>query len=245
MRDQSAPRTFETYVVLSELPIDLDAALAELDPYSKIINDEALRNGGTVRISIAADGSVSTNAQLDWDGTQYIDSTKMGGLEVKIEVNDGQRVAGRVWHAEPIVQDGQSRRLDVRFDTAVRSAPRGRPMAADGGPAGKAYMAYAAAVAAGDFAKAQALMSASMAQRYAKEDYETEEENAKESIDMLQMFLLKKSRVTGGEAFDDHVILEVEGEMFGTTRGLELVRMVKVGDQWRYDDNARAGMLAN
>ncbi len=243
IRDQSAPRQFQTFVILSAQPVDAVAAIADLDPYARIINDPGLRDGGAVRIGVRRDGVVGINAQLDASGTQYVESTVLGGLEVKIEVDTDQRIAGSVRYPKPVEIDGVPTMLDVRFDTPVLSAPRGKPLAKDGGPAGKAFLAFAKAVDDGNFNAAFALLSPAKAPQFAKEEWETEEENAKDGIDILRAWGMRKSRVTAAEAFDDHVVLEVEGEMFEGMQGFELVRMVEAEGGWRYDGGARIGML--
>jgi hypothetical protein len=125
----------------------------------------------------------------------------------------------------------------------VLAAPRGKPMAKGGGDAGKAFLAFSAAVEKGDFATAQKALSTDMAPQFAKDDWETEEENASSGLDILRAWLLKKPKVTGGESFDGHVVLEVEGEMFEGMNALSLVRMVEQDGAWRYDRGMTAGML--
>lgn len=243
IRDQNAPRRFETYVVLSELPVDGAAAIAAFDPYTTIINDPGLREGGAIRLSIGDDGSLSSNAQLDWRGTQYVNSDRIGDLVAEITTRAADRIAGRVRYKAPVEIDGVATDLDVRFDVPVLAAARGKPLPAGGGDAGKAYLAFAAAVEKGDFAAAQRSLSAAQAPQFAKDDWESEEENASSGLDILRAWLLEKPKVGAGEAFDDHVVLEVEGEMFPGMQGLSLVRMVREDGAWRYDGGATVGML--
>lgn len=243
IRDQDAPRSFETYVVLSENPVDAEAAIASGNPYTAIINDDGLRTGGAIRVGLGEGGTASTNAQFDWDGTQYVESSRLGGLVVELERNDGQVVAGRVRYPKPVKIDEGITDLDVRFEATIHAAPRGTPLPKDGGPAGKAFLAFSRAVEAGDFDGAVALLSPDKAPDFAQEEWETAEENASSGLDILRAWGLRKSRVTGGEAFDDHVVLEVEGELFEGMDALDLVRMVAVDGGWRYDGAARAGIL--
>lgn len=243
IRDQNAPRRFLTYVVLSQQSVDGQAAIASFDPYTTIINDPGLREAGAVRLWIGDDGAISTNAQFDWSGTQYLDSGETGAFVTEFTRRETDRIAGRVRYKEPIEVDGVASDLDVSFDVPVLSAPRGKPLPNGGGDAGKAYLAFSMAVEKGDFASAQKSLSAQQATDFAKDDWETEEENASASLELLGVALLKKAKVTGGEAFDDHVVLEVEGEMFEGVNGLSLVRMVEETGGWRYDGGARIGML--
>ena len=243
IRDQSAPRQFHTYVILTEQPVDAAAAITDIDPYARIINDPGLRDSGAIRLGIRRDGMVGINAQLDGSGTQYIESTKLGGLDVQIDVDTDERIAGRVRYPKPVDIDGVPTMLDVRFDTPVLTAARGKPLAKDGGAAGKSFLAFAKAVDDSNFNAAFALLSPAMAPQFAKEEWETEEDNASSGIDILRAWGMRKSKVTAAEAFDDHVVLEVEGELFEGMRGLELVRMVQADGAWRYDGGARIGLL--
>lgn len=243
IRDQSAPRQFHTYVILTEQPVDAAAAITDIDPYASIINDPGLRDSGAIRLGIRRDGMVGINAQLDGSGTQYIESTKLGGLDVQIDVDTDERIAGRVRYPKPVDIDGVPTMLDVRFDTPVLTAARGKPLAKDGGAAGKSFLAFAKAVDDSNFNAAFALLSPAKAPQFAKEEWETEEDNASSGIDILRAWGMRKSKVTAAEAFDDHVVLEVEGELFEGMRGLELVRMVQADGAWRYDGGARIGLL--
>jgi hypothetical protein len=243
IRDQFAPRSFSTYVVLSQNPVDGAAAIAQTDPYSAIINDVGLREGGAIRLSVGDGGAISSNAQFDWSGTQYVNSTKIGDLVGEFTTNAPERIAGRVRYKAPVEIDGVATDLDVRFDVPVLSAPRGAPLPKGGGDAGKAFLAFAGAVEKGDFASAQKLLSAAKAPDFAQEEWETAEENASSGLDILRAWLLKKPKVTGGESFDDRVVLEVEGEMFEGMNALSIVRMVREDGAWRYDGGATIGML--
>jgi hypothetical protein len=243
IRDPNAPRSFATYVVLSQQPVDGSAAIAELDPYTAIINDEGLREGGAIRLSIGDGGLISTNAQFDWRSTQYVSSSRFGDLVAEFTTRDAARIAGRVRYKTAQDIDGTSNNLDVTFDTAVLAAPRGKPVPKGGAEAGTAFLALAAAVERGDFAAAQAMLSTDQATQFAKEDWQSEAEHASSGLDILRAWLLKKPKVTGGESFDDHVVLEIEGEMFENMQALMLARMVKQDGTWRYDDSAKVGLL--
>lgn len=243
IRDPNAPRTFATYVVLSQNPVDGAAAIALPDPYSAIINDEGLREGGAIRLSVGDGGAISSNAQFDWSGTQYVNSTKMGDLTGEFGTRTAERIAGRVRYAAPVEIDGVATHLDVTFDVPVLSAPRGEPLPKGGGDAGKAFLAFCTAVDKGDFTAAQKGLSAEQAPQFAQEEWESAEENAASGLDILRAWLLKKPKVTGGESFGERVVLEVEGEMFEGMNALSTVRMVREDGAWRYDGGAKIGML--
>jgi hypothetical protein len=75
-------------------------------------------------------------------------------------------------------------------------------------------------------------------------DYNSEAENLQSAVDILTARLPKKNvKVTGGEMFSDAALLEVEGEMFEGTNALYVIKMVKAGSRWVYEQSAPAGML--
>lgn len=243
IRDQFAPREFATYVVLSQQPVDGAAAVAETDAYTAIINDEGLREGGAIRLSIGDDGAIASNAQFDWRGTQYVNSTRIGDVVGEFTSRTPERITGRVRYKAPVEIDGVATHLDVTFDVPVLSAPRGEPLPKGGGDAGKAFLAFCTAVDKGNFTAAQKALSAEQAPQFAQEEWESAEENAASGLDILRAWLLKKPKVTGGESFGERVVLEVEGEMFEGMNALSTVRMVREDGAWRYDGGAKIGLL--
>src|SRR6185436_7187759 len=50
MRDQNAPRTFETYVMLTTGPVDVKKISDDVDPYTVAINEPAAMNGDYIGI---------------------------------------------------------------------------------------------------------------------------------------------------------------------------------------------------
>ena len=60
--DQRDARKMAVEVVLSEAPIDIAAAAAELDPHSNVINQSALRDHNYVLLWVRPDDDVSMNA---------------------------------------------------------------------------------------------------------------------------------------------------------------------------------------
>jgi len=60
--DQRDARKFAIEVVLSEEPIDVVEAAAELDPHSNVINQKALRDHNYVLLWVRPDNDVSMNA---------------------------------------------------------------------------------------------------------------------------------------------------------------------------------------
>jgi len=247
MRDQFAPRTLETYVMLTLKPVDRAAIRSAIDPYTVAINDAAVRDDDYLALSIAADGVVGLNAHVG--GTQYIDSSgrimgQKGGLVASCKENAATRIACTVKSAKPVkTMDGQSWTLDVAFESDIDARTPGKPLAADGGEAGKALLALVSAVQGKDLASILAALSPAQAKDY-QVDWRTPEENLKSAKDMLGMLLPKQPTITGGEQLDDdHVVLEVEGVPYANGRMLYLVEMVRTEGRWGYASASTAGML--
>ena len=140
-RDQRDARKRAIEVVLSEGPIDVAAAVADLDPHSNVINQPALFDHDYILLWVRPENDVSMNATYGARMVQFADMTgEMGDLKAEMQVNTADRVAGRVWTPKPVkTQDGDTWTVDLRFATDVVRPPAGTKLPADGGEPGKAY----------------------------------------------------------------------------------------------------------
>ena len=247
IRDQFAPRSFETYVVVSAEPVDKATIGASLDPYVMVINDPAVTDADFLGFSVAANGEVDMNARFD--GTQYIDSSgkimgQTGSLVASCRENTTTRVACTVKTETPVKSmNGPEWSIDLSFESDVLGRPAGKPLPADGGDGGKAFLALRAAVGGEDLAKILALLTPDQAESY-QEDWRTPAENLAAAKDILDTRLPKQPKITGGELLaDDHALLEVEGAPYEDGRMLYVVEMRKLGGTWVYADGNIAGML--
>jgi len=245
-RDQFNPREFETVVMLSAQALDTKKIGQSLDPYTTAINDPATQ-GDHISLFVHADGTVSVNANVGH--TQYVDSSgkimgEQGALSATCKENTATRVACTVKTTKPSKpMTGPSWTLDVSFDADVVSRPAGKPLAADGGEAGKAFLALRGAVGGNDFGKILALMSPEQAKSY-NEDWRTPEENLKSAKEILDARLPKQPKITGGELLaDDHVLLEVEGKPFASMSMLYLIDMRRVDGKWVWANDTTLGVL--
>ena len=246
VRDLREPRRWAVEVMLSEGPIDADAAAAALDPHTNAINQPGL--GDYVLLWVRPDDSVSMNATFSKSMTQYLDNTGggfLGGhLLAELTANAPERVTGRV-HTAAAVQTmaGTSYTIDVSFATPVHRPAAGSKLSAGGGEAGNAFAALYGALRRKDWRALRARISR---QRLAslEEDYRTPEENREYVLDILRTWLPKnKMRVTGGERQPAVALLEVEGESMPGRSALYVVRMIQEDAAWRFDEVALAGLL--
>jgi hypothetical protein len=247
MRDQNAPRTMETYVMLTMAPVDIKKIGSAIDPYTVAINDPAVMRADYLAFQVSDSGETRVNAHVG--GTQYLDTTGFilgtkGSLVATCKENSPARIACSVKTAQPVKpMSGDSWTLDVTFAADVASRTPGKPLPPDGGPAGKALVALVTAVGGKTLAPILAGLSPSQAKSY-QEDWRTPAENLASAKDILGVRLPKKPKVTGGEILaDDYAVIEVEGQPFEGVKMLYLVEMRRIDGRWRYDGSSTVGML--
>jgi hypothetical protein len=247
IRNQNAPRTLETYVMLTLTPVDVKKISSDIDPYAVSINDPAVMSADYLAFQISDRGETRINAHIG--GTQYIDSSgdiagAKGSLVATCAVNTTTQISCAVKTAQPVKpMSGPSWTLDVTFATPVASRTPGKPLPPDGGPAAKALLALVTAVGGKTLDPILAGLTPEQAKSY-QETWRTPAENLESAKDILGARLPKKPKVTGGELIaDDHVVLEVEGVPFEGTTMLYLVEMRLVEGRWRYDSSSTVGIL--
>lgn len=247
VRDQFAPRSTQTYVMLTRKPVDRAAISAATDPYSVAINDPAAMNEDYLSLHVDANGEASINAHVG--GTQYVDSSgkimgQTGSLIAKCSENTPTRIACSVKTEKPVkTMDGPSWTLDIGFDSAISARAAGKPLPANGGAPGKAMLELIAAVDGTDLARILAGLTPAMAKDY-QEEWRTAEENLESAKNRLGSRLPKQPKITGGELFGaDYVVLEVEGVPYGKSRMLYLVEMRLVEGRWLFENSSSAGLL--
>src|SRR5258708_3536056 len=113
-RDQRDPHKRVVEVVLSEAPVDVAAAMEELDPHSQIINQPALMHHNYVLLWVRPDGDVSMNATYSETMTQFVDMTGIGGLSAEVTTNTPARVSGRGVTPKPMKTSAESYTLHLR-----------------------------------------------------------------------------------------------------------------------------------
>ena len=247
VRDPRNPRVQAIEVLLCEGPVDVTAAMTALSPHQNVINQKGI--GNYVLLWVRPDREVSMNATFAPSMTQYLDKTGggwpiPGSLVAELSATGPERVAGRVYTRQPVKTKGsESYQLDVRFDVPVSHPPAGTRLDARGGAPGKAFSALYTAVAHKDWPAVRALLSKRTLAVLVGGDAPGEQ-GKDYALEALGIWLPnKRMKITGGELRGDQSILDVEGESAAGARGLYLVRMVREGDDWRFDEAALAGLL--
>src|SRR5947209_2207080 len=242
-RDQRDARKTAVEVVLSEEPIDVVAAAAELDPHSNVINQKALRDHNYVLLWVRPDNDVSMNATYSDTMTQYVEMTG-SRMTADMSANTRDKVAGRIFSPKPLkTMDGEEYTIDLKFSTEVTHPPAGTKLPADGGEPGKAFNALQTAIAKKSWTGIKENVTAKTLESFYESD-RTEPENLADAIQTLGFHLPKKpGKITGGELRADSAILNLEGELFEGQNALFFVRMVKDGSRWVYDRATNAGLI--
>lgn len=247
VRNQRNAREFETLVLWTPAALDEKSIAASRDPYTKAINDPAVDDVDYISLSIQADGKAEVNARVG--GTQYLDSSgelfgQAGGLKSSCRANTATRLDCDVATLKPVAtKSGPTWELQLSFDTPVQSRKAGAALPADGGDAGKAFLALSAALQAKNKTVLMAHLDAEDAASY-QADYYTPEENSERLLKHFEMRLPKQAKVTGGETVDaETVLLEVEGVPFANKKMLYQVEMRNVDGAWRYVSSDTFGFV--
>ncbi|MEA2336981.1 MAG: hypothetical protein QOE82_988 [Thermoanaerobaculia bacterium] len=241
--DQRDARKKAIEVVLSEEPIDVVEAAAELDPHTNVINQKALRDGNYVLLWVRPDNDVSMNATYSDSMTQYVEMTG-SRMTAAMTTNTRDKVAGHLFSTKPLkTMDGDEYTIDLKFSAEVTRPPAGTKLPADGGDPGKALKALQAAIAKKSWDGIKANVTAKNLESW-DASYRTPKENLDDAIETLGFWLPKKGgKITGGELRGDSAILNMEGELFEGQNALFLVRMVKENSRWVFDRATKAGMI--
>jgi hypothetical protein len=241
--DQRDARKMSVEVVLSEEPIDIAEAIAELDPHANVINQKALRDHNYILLWVRPDNDVSMNATYSETMTQFMEMTG-SRMKAELTVNTPGKVAGHIYSPKPLKSmDGSPYTIDLTFSTEVTRPPAGTKLPADGGEPGKALRALQAAIANKSSDGLSKTLTAKNQESFS-ESYRSPQENLDYALQTLAFWLPKKpGKITGGELRGNSAVLHLEGELFEGQNGLYLIRMVKEGQSWVFDRAVKAGMI--
>lgn len=242
-RDQRDARKRIVEVVLSEEPVDVSAAMADLDPHANVINQKALSEHNYVLLWVRPGNSISMNATYASTMTQFVEMTS-DRMKAKMSANTMDRVAGRIYSPKALkTMDGEAYSVDLTFSTVVTHAPAGVKLPAGGGEPAKSFRALQAAITSRDWDGIKRNVTPKNLQSVNDSD-RTESENLDDAIQSFGLWLPKKpGKVIGGVLRGDIAVLELRSELFEGQDGLFLIRMVKNGPIWQFDRARRAGSI--
>jgi hypothetical protein len=243
VRDSRNARNTRVEVLLTDVAVDTARLREDLDPHVTAINADAIRDRNYLLLWIGPAGAVAMNATYSRTMTQYL-TDGSEGLKAELTTNTPAKIEGRVYSNTPFkTMDGTTYTVDVKFSADVIAAPSGTPLPAGGGDPGKALTTFLGAVSKKNWTAIKAGLSPKALPMFDK-SYNTEAENADSAFDLFNAWLpMTNLKVAGGQLIGEtQAVLEVEGERFGS-KALSLVRMVKAGAGWQYDQSAPAGFL--
>lgn len=243
VRDSRNPHKTTVELLLSEVAVDPASLRDDLDRHMTAINLDPLRDRNYLLLWVDSDGTVRMNATYSKTMTQYINDTA-GGLKGEFTTNTPAKIDGHIHSPAPLkTMDGPTYTIDVTFSADVIPAPSGTPLAAGGGEPGKALTAFLGAITKKDWNGIKAGLSPRALPNFER-SYNSPAENLSSAVDILNARLpVTKAKITGGmQVSPTSAVLEVEGERFGTL-WLSLVRMVKTGATWQFEESAPVGMI--
>ncbi|HET7127248.1 MAG TPA: hypothetical protein VFI26_09190 [Lysobacter sp.] len=227
VRDRGQDDGAQTYVYLSDFPLDAAKVAAAFDPGDEVRTELGERAGGYVRICIGEDGS---ECGMFYERKQPDDSFNVGGYGTfALDTFEAGRVAGGWELKEPESFFEQTYDFDLRFDVAVTPLP-GKPLPADGGEAGAAYRAWLAALANGDVVVLRNLVDSEHSYRFPEDDPSDVKEAIKDARDGTPL----QAEIARGLVDGDRALLWVEGADRDDIRRRGRVLMLREGGAWHF-----------
>jgi hypothetical protein len=230
VHDEGHDEGAQTYVYLSDFPLDAAKVAAAFDPGDEVRAELGDRAGGYVRICIDDGG---TECGMFYERKQPDDSFNTSGYGAfALTRQDAGHVAGSWVLAEPESFFDQTYDFDLRFDIAVTPLP-GKPLPADGGEPGAAYRAWLAALAKGDVAALRKLVDSEHAYRFPEDDPSQVKEAIKDARDGTPL----EAEVSRGLVDGERAVLWIEGIDRDDIRRAGRVRMLREEGSWRFAED--------
>lgn len=222
------PEHVQTYVYLSNVPLDAGKIAAAFQPGSAVDGQLGDGSAGYVRICINADGD---ECGLYFSHNNPNASFNTSGYgKFNLASAPAGRIAGRWLLAEPDEFFGETYEFDLNFDVAI-TPPPGTPLPADGGEPGKAYRAWTAAVAKGDVRVLSALVGSEYDTWRIKSD---DEDDVKAALKDLRDGTPVKATILRGRIDGDSAVLWVEGRDRDDILRRGRVLLARAEGGWRY-----------
>jgi hypothetical protein len=227
VRDRGHDDGAQTFVYLSDFPLDAAKVAAAFDPGDEVRTELGERAGGYVRICIDADGS---ECGMFYERKQPDDSFNVGGYGAfALTRHDDGHVAGGWVLEEPESFFDQTYDFDLHFDVAVTPLP-GIPLPAGGGEPGAAYHAWLAALAKGDVVALRNLVDSEHSYRFPEDDPSNVKEAIKDARDGTPL----QAEISRGLVDGDRALLWVEGTDRDDILRAGRVRMQREGGAWHF-----------
>jgi hypothetical protein len=227
-RESGEPGKRKIQIYLTTHPVDPAKAIGEFDLDNGITAQLREVGGGMTRITVAPDGS--EGGMWFWVSEPSDTFNTSGFGKFTLTRNTPTRIEGSHVLAEPEDFFDKTYQFDLKFAADVTSADfTGTPLAAGGGEAGAAWLAYVAAVAKGDAEALRPYLGDQAEWMLPKDD----PESSKSYIETLRFGTPASATVTGGWLQQDRAVLKVEGKDTDGNGQRGLVLMVRDGARWR------------
>jgi hypothetical protein len=215
-----------TRVVFADKPIDAGALKDANDRDSAI--DEQLRGATRVDLNLEADGSVQ-NVNLSMDGYSGSQSGS-GWYTLSLKHNDDKRVEGH-FQSNDEADKESGRYYDLAFALDLPGAPDlGAALPAGGGDAGKAYLAYLAALKKGDIDALAKMMTKARADELLAH---RNDKDFKMMFGFIQSQALREPKYVKGNSKGDTATLEYTGKDDDKNDVTSDISMVREGGAWK------------
>ncbi|HEY8132910.1 MAG TPA: hypothetical protein VII12_13590 [Thermoanaerobaculia bacterium] len=142
----------------------------------------------------------------------------------------GQRANGKLSFKD------DSRAFDIQLDVPVAPREWGKPIAGDGGDAGKAYRAYNVAMASDDRKATFRLLDADNRERWTKREKEGKLDAYLDYLSEKVHWRMKDARVVGGFVRDKQAVLLVKGSTPILDHVHGQVTLTRESDGWKISD---------
>ena len=220
----------QTYVYLSDVPLDPGKIAAAFQPGSVVDGQLGDGSAGYVRICITADG---TECGLYFSHNNPNASFNTSGYgKFALAAAPAGRISGRWVLAEPDDFFGETYDFDLNFDVAI-TPPPGTPLPADGGEPGKAYRTWIAAVAKGDIKVLSALVGSEYDGWRIKSD---DQDDVKAAIKDLRDGTPVQAKILRGRIDGETAVLWIEGKDRDDILRRGRVQMQRDDGTWRYKE---------
>jgi hypothetical protein len=215
-----------TRVVFADKAIDAGAVKDANDRDSAI--DEQLRGATRVDLNLEADGSVQ-NVNLSMDGYSGSQSGS-GWYTLSLKHNDDKRIEGH-FQSNDEADKKSGRYYDLTFALDLPGAPDlGAALPAGGGDAGKAYVAYLAALKKGDIDALAKLMTKARADELLAH---RNDKDFKMMFGFIQSQALRDAKYVKGNSKGDTATLEYTGKDGDKNDVTSDISMVREGGAWK------------
>jgi hypothetical protein len=217
-----------TRVVFADKPIDA-APLKDASDRDGAL-DEQLRGAARVDLNLEADGSVqNVNTRVgDSSGSQ----SGSGWYTLTLKRNDDKRIEG-TFRSNDESDKKSGHYYDLAFALDLPGAPDlGAALPAGGGDAGKAYIAYLAALKKGDIDALAKLMAK---ERSGELLAHRNDKDFKMMFGFIQSQALRDAKYVKGNAKGDHATLEYEGKDGEDNTVTSAVSMMREGGAWKLE----------